>query len=397
MTLNGDRNTLRNRRAEDSFVTKSAGDGLRTSHPVQESIADAPSVQHPMYQEPVEQNYPTTEERFQFSGGFQTPGAALLSASSSTFPEIPLSDSPAPKVVTRSSIDAQQLTYFCVGAVVGMALATLAAYHYNRRRRSLVLRRRGNSRRDSFDSKPWAHEIQFRDECDSTSDEDDSDYLEEGDYRNSNPPIDSYSENSRSRDWLGGVGFDEESTNHSESINNDNGPFLLDDESNTDNGEVVDEMDDLLNNGDSSKSNHSSVPSLSPLSSPLADGPSPPTVKELFFENAISSRWTSDTDASNESDQIYYQLQKEQEELNKDLFVLNDKLLEQQRELEVAAKNMTQKTTRRKHRDHYNHHKSITEEIAELEKDKESVAQKLTVIRLKIKHHRLERRRKLFL
>merc|ERR1711933_633275 len=105
-----------------------------------------------------------------------------------------------------------------------------------------------------------------------------------------------------------------------------------------------------------------------------------PTVPQLF-QDTLSSTWkqtklgllplTNDNEDSNNS--TFVELQQEQEELNKFIFNLNDSILAKQRELDNAAKTLTQKITRRKHKETFVEHKRIAEEIHRLEEQKEDV------------------------
>jgi len=334
---------------------------------------------------------------------FQTPGAALRVSTVASTSYLHTTDS-AQDASPTEAMNAAQLTYFGIGSLVGMALATVVAFYLGRRRNSW---RYGRRQRGSLNHKPWDNEIKFHDECDST-DNDEFDDLEDGygyykNYLESHPrgPIDAFdgrsfdetSEDEDEHDWLGGVGFEEDGSHNSESVNEF--PYVEDE---SERSEDDNDSIELLLNGDSPISNRSS--SLLSYSTPLSPSEntfSPPTVSEVF-QNTISSHWKQAlplTRPSNTS--TFEELQKEQEELNKSLYLLNDHLLEQQRELEDAAQTLSNKTTRRKHRDSFQQHKKITDEIARLEAEKDDIDVDLKEVRSKIKAHRLERRRKLFL
>merc|ERR1711935_1027958 len=158
-------------------------------------------------------------------------------------------------------------------------------------------------------------------------------------------------------------------------------------------------LQDILNNESSSANegtfslNFNDLPSMSPQVQR-------PTVPQLF-QDTLSSHWkqaklgllplTSDNEDSNNN--TFCELQQEQDELNKFIFTLNDSILERQQELDAAAKTLTQKITRRKHKEAFVQHKEIFQEINRLEEEKEDVDAKLKTVRTKIKGHRMERRR----
>lgn len=320
-----------------------------------------------------EEQQPVYNDQPRNYGAFETPPAALLVST----------DSPR--------IDISQVTYFCVGAFVGIALAIVLVVNLSRRRRWACRHRQKRG-----DLKAWANEIMFHDECDIT---DVDDFVDPEDHYNSHfhshprCPIEdargSAFANANESNWLDGIGFDDREEN--ENGTNEFGFAEKDDDSESSgcDSDGNDSLCDLLN-FDASNS-----PNVKFTSEPEI---LPPTVSQLF-QNSMSSRWKEKPAPPFEDTNSGWleELNAQQGFLNKSLFMLNDQLLEQQRELEDAAKILAQKVTRRKHRESLLKHQNIAEAIVRLEGEKDDVSAKLKTVGTKIKAHRMDRRRKLFL
>jgi len=205
-------------------------------------------------------------------------------------------------------------------------------------------------------------------------------------------------------DWLGGIGFNRSNDENSHAGEKDDFGYADKGDESSSSSEYEDEDDeessiqDLLD-GESDSNRSSSFSFDSPMHSPIVNftPPTPPTVSELF-QNTLSGHWkTSPPPLSPVSTESKYEdLHREQEELNKELFLINDQILEQQRDLDAATKELSQKRTRKKIFESHQQHRKITEMIMLLETKKDEVNAKLKSVKGRIKTHRLERRRKLF-
>ena len=257
---------------------------------------------------------------------------------------------------------------------------------------------------------PWGNEIKFHDEYDITDEESDSpqDYRA---YSHHQEAIDAFG-GSKSRDWLGDMNFavGEEKDGDQDTHKADDFDFDEEkggEESDDDDDPDGNSLSDLLNGESSRSSRGESMLAqesalYSPPASPLlqfAPEPeiAPPTVSEVF-QNAMSPHWKNGNKPTPlfEEENTFEELQREQGDLNQQLFLINDKLLEQQRELKDAANALTQKTTRRKHRETTLLHTKITEEIARLESEKDDIDAKIKTVSTKLKAHKHDRRLKLF-
>ncbi|VEU35284.1 unnamed protein product [Pseudo-nitzschia multistriata] len=217
---------------------------------------------------------------------------------------------------------------------------------------------------------------------------------------------------SRHRDWLGGVGYDP--NREAEGIDFDSDPST----------QHPDDSDAILNNsssdgGGSSSDDGSAVLqhrnpvrtkpptdllSDLPVPSAVEVGPDPLAAGSETEKSTASTARTHSSKSrsrakarpSSSSSTSKSDLQKEQEALNAMLYELSDELVRQQRELEEAAKAMSKKMTRRKHKECYNHHKKINDEIARLENERRDKKERLRAVQKQIKSQRRERRKKLF-
>jgi len=326
---------------------------------------------------------------------FQAPDALMGSKSKSKSTES-----------RKYQMDKISVEYFGVGAMVGIGLAVMIAFRIGCRRRRFLKERK---RRRTFNH--YDDTIKFRDESDSVdewgSTDESTAYDPEGIHYMERQPI---SFDSTDTDWLGCIGFgnrDDEGSYIDENMNDldESSCYSSDYSSECSNDCESDgnnSLQDILNNESSSANegtfslNFNDLPSMSPQVQR-------PTVPQLF-QDTLSSHWkqaklgllplTSDNEDSNNN--TFCELQQEQDELNKFIFTLNDSILERQQELDAAAKTLTQKITRRKHKEAFVQHKEIFQEINRLEEEKEDVDAKLKTVRTKIKGHRMERRRRLF-
>jgi len=381
----------------ERFETPSAPQGELQTGSTMEELFQTPSTGGEFSTSYV----PQGQAPFKGNGsGFSTPGASLVvdndpfSADASSSPSSSLSWLNNPK------------DYFAFGAFVTVAVITSVLLIVGRYQRWYVCGRR---RRREPQGTPWANEIKFHDEYEDTDeDTDDPEDFYNNYMVDSHPkaPIDLLG-GSKSIDWLGGMNFavgEEGSHNDAKSAEN------FDDFSQSEQSQSSVSYDSDGNglseilNGDSSNSNRgqSLFVEPSPPVSPLvhfAPEPeiSPPTVSEVF-RNSMSPHWENGKKPAPRFEEYntLEELEREQGDLNQALFLINDQLLEQQRELKVAAQALTQKTTRRKHREATQNHKSITEEIARLEAEKDDIDAKIMTVRTKLKAHRHDRRLKLF-
>jgi hypothetical protein len=352
-------------------------------------------------EERVEEEHQVPEEQSQIDEmarqKFQTPSASLT-------------EDLTPMESLPERTNRIKVAHLGVGALVTIVLATIVALYCSRRRRSWKRQRQIKT------IGPWAAKnLHFHDENDIT--DDDFDSLEDGSNTRNHPhrPINERgpSFHLRAEDWLGGVGFDK---NDESNFAENDGRYGDVDSVSEDDDESDTNVCDLLNgdssnsqrgafllNGDSSNSKPSSLSLDSPPRSPVRLSPepefSPPTVSELFQNNLSAllklSPPLSDGSCSN-NDSSYECLQKKQKDLNKSLFLINDQILEQQRELEASAKALSEKMTRRKLRDLTIRHQNTKDGIELLESEKDRIDEKLKKVRSEIKSHRMERRRKLF-
>jgi len=340
---------------------------------------------------------------YQVNGDFETADGTLIVSP----PYTPLES------VSRSWLN-NPIGYIAFGSFVTVAvISALIVAFCSMRRWSLCCRRRRRRK-----GTPWANEIKFHDEyTDEESDEPED--FHQAHYMIESPPqspIDAF-RGSKSRDWLGDMNFAVGEGCKQEAKNSDDfeEASQYDSDGNS--------LSDLLN-GESPNSNEvnplaapqSNVdllgappshndPLAAPQSPPSSDSLnfapepkiSPPTVSEVF-QKSMSPRWKSGKKPLPvfEDKNTYEELQKQQGDLNQALFLINDKLLEQQRELKAAATALTQKTTRRKHRETTLLHKKITEDIARLEAEKDDIDAKIKTVRNELKAHRHDRRLKLF-
>eukprot|EP00531_Pseudo-nitzschia_arenysensis_P015653 CAMPEP_0116139966 /NCGR_PEP_ID=MMETSP0329-20121206/13589_1 /TAXON_ID=697910 /ORGANISM="Pseudo-nitzschia arenysensis, Strain B593" /LENGTH=354 /DNA_ID=CAMNT_0003635035 /DNA_START=91 /DNA_END=1155 /DNA_ORIENTATION=+ len=271
--------------------------------------------------------------------------------------------------------------FFAFGIFAGMAVAMLV----------VCFRRSHRSRRKKLKNlKAWTNEIHFKDECSS-----DNSSLENAERGYNDLPID-YKNN----DWLGGVGFDKNEMGHSRVNSN---PFVFAEKATSDSSSSNGGDDNdiaLFNalNGDSPNTESPppltlDSPSQSPPVSPtnlLSSEPafSPPTVSELF-QNTVSSHWRmsapplslggSSVSSGSTNGSVNEELSMERDDLNKSLFLLNDQIMEQQRNLGSSS----EKTRRQE----------ITKEIRRLEGNKADVELKLKSVRAKIKANKKQRRK----
>lgn len=256
----------------------------------------------------------------------------------------------------------------------------------------------------------WANEIKFHDEYDVTDEDSDPEDFHAAQYlADSHPhdPINAFG-GSKSGDPFGDMNFavgEEEGDKDSQEIQKVNDfDFHEDDKSEASSYDSDgNSLSDLLN-GEATKSNRGDSLSEpdSPPSSPLVNFDpeptfSPPTVSEVF-KNSMSPHWKNGKKPAPVFDESssFDELQRRQGDLNQALFKINDQLLEQQRELKAAANNMSQKATRRKHRETSVLHKKITDEISRLESEKEDIDAKIKAVKTQLKTHRYNRRLKLF-
>lgn len=252
----------------------------------------------------------------------------------------------------------------------------------------------------------WTNEIHFKDECSSdNSDLENAERRAYNDDFNEDYPID-YTNN----DWLGGVGFDGNETGNVRANAN---PFVFaekaaSDSSSSNGGDDNDiALFNALNGSSPDTQNGSPLTLDSPPPSPqmtptnlldsglsptnLLDADpqfSPPTVSELF-QNTISSHWRkaapplsldrTSVSSGSSNGSINEELAMERDDLNKSLFLLNDQILEQQRNLSAAS----EKARRQE----------ITREIRRLEGDKRDIESKLRTNRSKIKANKQQRRK----
>jgi len=338
---------------------------------------------------------------YQANDSFQTVDGTLIVSP----PYTPLDS------VSRSWMN-KPVHYIAFGAFVTVAVLSVLLVMFGRNSRWSLCRRR-RRRKGTL----WTNEIKFHDEyTDEESDEPEDFHAHYMVEPHPKSPIDSFG-GSKSHDWLGDMNFAVGEAGKQEAKNADNfeEASQYDSDGNS--------LSNLLN-GESSKSNHidpleaaeSNVDLLgaplshvdhlaapqSPPSSPslkFAPAPknSPPTVSEVF-QKSMSPHFRSGKkplpvfDESN----TYDELQRQQGDLNQTLFLINDKILEQQRELKVAASALSQKTTRRKHRETTLMHKKITDEITRLDSEKDDIDAKIKTVRTQLKAHRHDRRLKLF-
>lgn len=254
-------------------------------------------------------------------------------------------------------------------------------------------------RRRQRQGEPWANEIKFHDEYDITDEDSDApedygaQYMVES---QPNGPIDSFG-GAKSSDWLGDMNFAVGEGKENDQATKKADEFDFDEEK----GEASDDdpdgnsLSDLLNG-------ESILASESPPPSPLlkfAPEPeiSPPTVSEVF-KSSMSPHWKNGKKPTPMfgEENTFEELQQQQGDLNQALFLINDNLLEQQRALKEAEKILEQKTTRRKHRETTLLHKTITEEIARLESEKDDIDAKIKATRTKLKAQSHNHRLKLF-
>jgi len=404
------------------FTTKDAADSIievdEAANPAEPVKVGFPPPKEPFYDTPVATEFISKDAADSIievdeETQFQAPVALMgLKGSKSKSTES-----------RKYHMDKIAFEYFGVGAMVGIGLAVMIAFRIGCRRRRFLRERK---RRRTFNH--YDDTIKFRDECDSVdewgSTDESTAYDPEGIHYMKRHPV---SFDSTDTDWLGGIGFangDDEGSYIDENMNDlDESSCYSSDystESSTDcQSDGNNSLQDLLNNESSSADegvfslNSNDLPSMSPevkrptvpqLFQVLSPQVKRPTVPQLF-QDTLSSHWkqakqgllplTSDNEDSNNN--TFCELQQEQEELNKFIFTLNDSILERQRDLNAAAKTLTQKITRRKHKEAFVQHKKIYQEINRLEEEKEDVDAKLKTVLTKIKGHRMERRRRLFL
>lgn len=330
----------------------------------------------------------------------ETAGTTLTGSSPSFSSPDTTELAPATANTFFDRFDFKQTMFFGLGSVAGMVLAAMIACYLHRRRRRCI----------SKGLKPWTNEIDFDDEY-STDESYDS---IEGGY-GVNYPID------YDQDWLGGVGFETDGEATEKAFDDDGtlgGLYAGDDRSDTSSCSYDDEEDgnslsDVVNNSQRTSSlGLGSPPASPPISSSSLYSPdiSPPTVPELF-QNTLSSLGKVDplalgamsdplsvsgsslSGSSVGSGSSFPELSKEQEELNRCLFLINDQILEQQRNLEAAKEEMSGKSPRQKLRDSREEPKKIVEMIILLENKKDEIESKLKAVRSKIKAHRMGRRK----
>eukprot|EP00537_Pseudo-nitzschia_pungens_P000459 CAMPEP_0172363352 /NCGR_PEP_ID=MMETSP1060-20121228/6740_1 /TAXON_ID=37318 /ORGANISM="Pseudo-nitzschia pungens, Strain cf. cingulata" /LENGTH=449 /DNA_ID=CAMNT_0013086079 /DNA_START=475 /DNA_END=1824 /DNA_ORIENTATION=+ len=380
---------------------------------------------------------------------YQTPDASLQAS-----PTAPYSNNVA---LVETSVgppfEPKMMVLFFLGALVGILFASIGAFHFGRKRRQNTDRRilsRSGMHVHSFKHK--SHRKARRQSAEYSTDErwsDDSSANPDTDFGFHDEPTDLERGRRRRRkkkkkkkqrsknqtnafggnnDWLGGVGFEESAeSDEDSSIDDENVEF----EDNL----IEDHHDRSKHDSDKDGSFNAIVNnSLSDDSSSKQAKSAPPMAvvkrQSLMSDENLSSRWkrtvgsdasvgsgaTNDTPSGTDGTSVandaatdasaakpptpiatsFENIQKEQESLNASLYKLNDQLVHQQRELEQTALGMTTKTTRRKHKEHYQQHKQISDKIAELESQKEEISQKLKLIQKEIKAQRRERRRKLF-
>lgn len=359
---------------ESAFQTPSTGDAFATPYVQQE----------------------TPPLRGNNGSGFSTPGATLMVDPDATF----VADGSSSASWLNNPTDYFAFGAFVTFTVIAGVLLLVGRYHrwaFCRRRR----KRRGT---------PWANEIKFHDEYESTDESTDdpedfyNNYMVDS-LRKDSP--DSFG-GSKSADWLGDMNFavGEEDNQDDDAKSADNfDDFSQDEQSQSSMSYDSDGhgLSDILN-GDNSNSNRGQslrAPPSPPVSPLLNFAPDPenslPTVSEVFRNN-MSPHWENGKKPAPrfEEHSTFEELEREQGDLNQALFLINDQLLEQQRELKATDKALTQKSTRRKHRENTQKHKTITEEIARLESEKDDIDAKIRTVKTKLKAHRHDRRLKLF-
>lgn len=336
---------------------------------------------------------------------FQTPGGSLLSSPSS-YSNAPTTPSSIAGISPKTG-ETNEIVLFLVGTLVGVAVAvaTIIAFKIGRKRRRKRKCKESMGTSCDSDSSSDSDEVAFHDEYDAEKGRSKPPSLIRGKNKRPNQPD----------DWLGGVDF---GSDKDESINFDDsnlGDFIADEKSVSKHSSCDSEQDEsfnaILNNNLSSSSigcntknnnnknyNESDTESSSGRDTSTKDTENTPHTLDIGDE-CLSPRWNPESavEGDGTGDNKYDELNKEQEELNQSLYRLNDQLVHQQRELEQIESEMTKKMTRRKHRDHYNHHKKITANIEQIEDEKEMITKMLKLNQKEIKAHRMERRRKLFL